>query len=350
MSQEDSSFQSIRWEDGHLTILDQTFLPDREVYIDLDSVGQIWDAIKKQKIRGGPAIGIAGAYALYFGIQNLPDSAFQTFYSECQRIADYIKTAHPAAMNLSWSLERMLKTIYAQKDDSIDDIKKNILKTAVTIHDEDRRTCKLIGENGLTVVPKNARILTHDNTGGLATGKYGTALSVISHAHEKGKLKMAWVNETRPLLQGARLTTWELKKSEIPHTLNVDSAAASLMKNGKVNLVITGAERISKNGDTVNRIGTYNLAVLADAHDIPFYIAAPLSTIDTELEEGSEFELEEREPEEVTHFGNKQTAPDKIDVYNPAFDITPNHLITGIITEKGVIEPDFKKNIEKAFN
>ena len=347
MAQDESSFQSIRWEDDHLTILDQTFLPEREVYIELNSVGQIWDAIKKQKIRGGPAVGIAGAYGLYFGATDLPDSAFQTFYSECQRIADYIKTAQPSAMNLSWALDRMLKTMYAQKEESISDIKKNLLTTAVTIHDEDRRKCKSIGKYGLEIVPGDAGILTLDNTGGLATGEHGTALSVISHAYKAGKCKMTWVNETRPLLQGARLTAWELQKSEIPHTLLIDSAAANLMKNGEIDLVITGAERIFKNGDTVNRIGTYALAILADAHDIPFYVAAPLSSIDMELEESQEFSSEEREPDEVTHFGNKQVAPDKVEVYNPAFDITPNELIKGFITEEGVIEPDFKNSFEK---
>lgn len=347
MNQDEPSFQSIRWEDEHLIIIDQTFLPDREVYIELDSVGQVWDAIKKQKVRGAPVIGIAGAYGLYFGVQDLPDSAFQTFYSEAQRISDYIKTAQPTVMNLSWSLKRMLTTIYALKEEPIPDIKKKILKTAVTIHDEDRRTCKSIGECGVELVPKDAGILTHDNTGGLATGEYGTALSVILHAHGKGKLKMVWVNETRPLLQGARLTAWELKKSEVPQKLHIDAAAASLMKNGEVDLVIVGADRISNSGDTVSRIGTYNLAVLADAHDIPFYIAAPLSTVDMELEDSDEFELEEREPEEVTHFANKETAPGKVDVYNPAFDITPHKLITAFITEEGIIKPDFKKNFEE---
>lgn len=347
MSQDESSFQSIKWEDDHLTILDQTFLPEREVYIDLNSVGQIWDAIKKQKIRGGPAVGIAGAYGLYFGAIDLPDSAFETFYSECKRIANYIKTAQPSAMSLSWVLDRMLKTIYAQKDESISYIKKNLLKTAITIHDEDRRKCKSIGQYGLEIVPNDAGILTLDNTGGLATGEHGTALSVISHAHDAGKLKMVWVNETRPLLQGARLTAWELQKSEIPHTLLIDSAAANLMKIGNIDLVITGAERISNKGDTVNRIGTYALAILADAHDIPFYIATPLSSIDMELENGNDFSFEEREPDEVTHFGNKQIAPDKVDVYNPAFDITPNKLITGFVTEKGLIKPNFKKSFLK---
>lgn len=347
MSQKNSSFQSIRWDDDHLTILDQTFLPDREVYIDLDSVGQVWDAIKKQKVRGAPVIGIAGAYGLYFGVQDLADSTFQTFYSEAQRIADYIKTAQPAVMNLSWSLKRMLTTIYALKEEPIPDIKEKMLQTAITIHDEDRRTCKSIGENGVELVQKNSGILTHDNTGGLATGEYGTALSVILHAHEVGKVKMVWVNETRPLLQGSRLTAWELKKSEVPQKLHIDSAAASLMKNGEIDLVIVGADRISSRGDTFSRIGTYNLAVLADAHDIPFYVAAPLSTIDMELEDSNEFELEEREPDEVTHFANKETAPDKVDVYNPALDITPHHLITSFITEKGVIDPQFNINFKE---
>lgn len=350
MTQDTASFQSIRWNDDHVTILDQTFLPDREVYIDLESVGQVWDAIKKQKVRGGPAIGIAGAYGLYFGIQNLPESPFNTFYSECKRIADYIETAQPAVMNLSWALNRMLTTIYAHKEEPIEDIRENILQTAITIHDEDRRVCKSIGEHGVELIPKNAGILTHDNTGGLATGEYGTAMSVILHAHEQDKLEMVWVNETRPLLQGSRLTAWELQKSEIPQTLHIDSAAASLMQDGKIDMVITGADRISKNGDTVNRIGTYNLAVLADAHDIPFYIAAPLSTIDMELESGDKFEQEEREPDEVIHLGNKQIAPDKVHVYNPAFDITPHNLITGFITEKGVIESDFEKNFDELLN
>lgn len=347
MAEDTSSFQSLRWEEEHLTILDQTFLPGREVYINLNSVGQVWDAIKKQKIRGGPAIGIAGAYGLYFGVQDLPDSAFQTFYSECERVSSYIKSAQPEAMNLTWSLKRMLTTIYAHKEEPIPDIKKNVLQTAITIHNEDRRVCKSIGENGVNLVPKSAGILTHGNTGGLSTGEYGTALSVVFHAHQKNKLNMVWVNETRPVLQGARLTTWELKNLEIPQTLLVDSAAATLMKNGKIDLVITGADRIAKNGDTINRIGTYNLAVLANAHNIPFYIAAPISAIDMDLENAEDFELVEKDADEVINFGNKQTAPDKIEVYNPAVDVTPNKLITAFITEKGVIEPDFASKFEE---
>ncbi len=349
MTQESSSFQSIRWEDDHLTILDQTFLPGREVYIDLKSVGQVWDAIKKLKVRGAPAIGIAGAYGLYLGMQNLPVSAFQTFYSECERLSEYIKSSRPTAVNLSWALNRILTTLYAHKDDPISDLKEIALETAITIHDEDRRLCKSIGEHGEGLVPENAGILTHCNTGGLATGEFGTAFSVILHAHKAGKVRTVWVDETRPLLQGSRLTTWELQKSEIPHTLHIDSVAASLMQQGKVDLVITGADRITKKGDVANKIGTYNLAVLANAHDIPFYVAAPYSTIDMEIENGNEIEIEERDPEEITHIGNTQMAPDKVEVYNPAFDITPNNLVTAFITEKGIVEPDFEKNFEELF-
>ena len=342
-------FQSITWNEDRVTIIDQTFLPEREVYIDLNSAGQVWEAIKKMKVRGAPAIGITGAYGLYLGIKGLKETTFDSFYSEADRIAEYLNSARPTAVNLSWALKRLMATIYAAKEKPLEEIKEIVLKTAVTIHNEDRRLCKSIGENGLELIPDNAKILTHCNTGGLATGEFGTAFSVILHAHHAGKLKQVWVDETRPLLQGSRLTAWELQKAEIPFNLNVDSAAAFLMQQGKVDLVILGADRITKNGDTANKIGTYSLAVLADAHNIPFYVAAPYSTIDMELETGSEIEIEQRDADEVTNFGNKQTAPDKVDVYNPAFDITPNHLISAIITEKGVIKPNYKTNFEKLF-
>ena len=342
-------FQSITWNEDRVTIIDQTFLPEREVYIDLNSAGQVWEAIKKMKVRGAPAIGITGAYGLYLGIKGLKETTFDSFYSEADRIAEYLNSARPTAVNLSWALKRLMATIYAAKEKPLEEIKEIVLKTAVTIHNEDRRLCKSIGENGLELIPDNAKILTHCNTGGLATGEFGTAFSVILHAHHAGKLKQVWVDETRPLLQGSRLTAWELQKAEIPFNLNVDSAAAFLMQQGKVDLVILGADRITKNGDTANKIGTYSLAVLADAHNIPFYVAAPYSTIDMELETGSEIEIEQRDADEVTNFGNKQTAPDKVDVYNPAFDVTPNHLISAIITEKGVIKPNYKTNFEKLF-
>ena len=350
MAEENSSFQSVKWDNGQIQIIDQTFLPDREVYITLTSAGQVWEAIKMLRVRGAPAIGIAGAYGLYLGIRDLPESAFNMFYSECNRVADYLDSSRPTAVNLSWALKRILNTIYAHKEKTIPELKEVALKTARTIYEEDRRLCKSIGENGVELVPDNANILTHCNTGGLATGEFGTAFSVILHAHKKKKVKMVWVDETRPLLQGARLTTWELEKAGVPFTLNIDSAAAFLMQNGKVDFVITGADRITKNGDTANKIGTYGLAVLAKAHDIPFYVAAPYSTIDMKLNSGSDIKIEERDPEEVTHVGNKRTAPKKVNVYNPAFDVTPSELITAIITEKGIIRPDYKKNFEELFS
>lgn len=342
-------FKSIKWKNDRVTIIDQTFLPDREVYIDLTTTGQVWDAIRKLRVRGAPAIGIAGAYGFYLGIKDLPERNFNSFYSECERIAEYLNSSRPTAVNLSWALKRMMTTLYAQKDLEISKLKDIALDTAITIHDEDRRLCKSIGENGVELVQENARILTHCNTGGLATGEFGTAFSVIYHAHQAKKLQKVWVDETRPLLQGSRLTAWELQNAEIPFTLQIDSAAAFLMKQGLVDMVVVGADRIAKNGDTANKIGTYNLAVLADAHDIPFYVAAPYSTIDMDLDSGDTIEIEQRESEEVTNFGNKQTAPDKIEVYNPAFDVTPHQLITAFITENGIIHPGFEENFKKLF-
>lgn len=342
-------FQSISWQKEYIKILDQTFLPEREIYINLNSTGQVWEAIKKLRVRGAPAIGVTGAYGFYLGIKDLPERNFKSFYRESKRISDYLNSSRPTAVNLSWALNRLLTTLFAHKDKPIAELKEIALKTAITIHDEDRRLCKLIGENGLDLIPENARILTHCNTGGLATGEFGTAFSMILHAHRAGKLANVWVDETRPLFQGSRLTAWELQKAEIPFTLNIDSAAGFLMQQGKVNLVITGADRITKNGDAANKIGTYSLAVLAHAHNIPFYIAAPCSTIDMEMNSGDKIEIEEREPAEVTCFGGKITAPEKTDVYNPAFDVTPNKYITAIITEKGIIKPDFEENLKAMF-
>jgi methylthioribose-1-phosphate isomerase len=350
MTSEDKSvFQSIEWKDDCLTIIDQTHLPSREVYIRLTSVGQVWDAIKKLKVRGAPAIGIAGAYGLYLGVRDLPESGFSSFYSECERISDYLNSSRPTAVNLSWALNRLLATIKSQKEQSTDELKSLILKTAIIIHDEDRRMCKAIGEHGVKLVPEQANILTHCNTGGLATGQYGTAFSVILHSYQAGNLKHVWVDETRPLLQGARLTTWELAKAGIPHQLIVDSAAAFLMQTQRVDMVITGADRITKNGDSANKIGTYSLAVLANHHNIPFYIAAPSSTIDMNLETGSDIDIEIRDENEITTFSGNQSAPDKTNAYNPAFDVTPHQLITAIITEKGIVKPDYSKKLTELF-
>lgn len=333
-----------------IKIIDQTKLPEEELYIELHTKEEIWDAISKLKVRGAPAIGIAGAYGFYLGIKKGSETDYSAFLRHAEKVAAYLNSSRPTAVNLNWALQLLLREIRKHHDKSPSDLKNIVLKRAIEIHNEDRNLCKSIGEHGVSLIPKDAGILTHCNTGGLATAVYGTAFSVILHAHYAKKVKMVWVDETRPLNQGSRLTAWELKKAGVPFTLNIDSAAASLMRNGDVDLVITGADRITLNGDTANKIGTYSLAVLAKAHDIPFYIAAPYSTIDLEMETGDEIEIEQRSPLEVTHFGNRQTAPDDIQVYNPAFDVTPNHLITAIITEKGIVKPDFRENIPLLFN
>lgn len=346
----DTVIQSIEWREDHVRILDQTYLPNREVYSDIRDVGRMWEAIKKLRVRGAPAIGIAAAYGFYLGIKELPENTFQSFWVEVERVAEYLESARPTAINLKWALDRLKTTIQAHKDKDISEIKDIVLKTAKTIHDEDKRTCKKIGENGIKLVKKDAKILTHCNTGSLATGQYGTALSVVFHAHENGNDIHVWVDETRPLLQGARLTSWELMNAEIPMKLITDSTAGSLMRRGEVDMVIVGTDRVAANGDTANKIGTYPLAVLAKENDVPFYVAVPLSTIDMELENGDNIPIEEREGDEIAHFNGSQVAPKKVETYNPAFDVTPHKYVTAFITEKGIIEPPFDENFKKLFD
>ena len=343
------SFQSIKWLGNALRIIDQTRLPVEEVYRELHTPEEVWDAIRRLMVRGAPAIGIAGGYGFYLGLKNSIFKDYDSLLNRAHELASYLDSSRPTAVNLNWALNKLIQVIESAGSTNVDEIKQLVLNEVEAIHEEDRLLCKAIGEHGQEIVPDDARILTHCNTGSLATAQYGTAFSVIYHAHQSGRLKKVWVDETRPLLQGARLTTWELKKSGIPFTLNIDSAAASLMKKGEVDLVITGADRITGNGDAANKIGTYSLAVLANAHQIPFYIAAPYSTIDFQLNSGNDIEIEQRGSDEVTHFGEKKSAPDGIEVYNPAFDVTPNHLITAIITEKGVIKPDYSINLKKQY-
>lgn len=343
----DTAVESIRWEGDYARIIDQTFLPDRKVYCDIRDVGQMWNAIKKLKIRGAPAIGIAAAYGFYLGIREVEDVSFTGFMIEARRVAEYLASSRPTAVNLQWALDRQLARIAEMETSPLDTVKAEMLEVARIIHEEDKQICRDIGLHGQKVVPETARILTHCNTGSLATGKYGTALSVIYHAHAGGKNVHVWVDETRPLLQGARLTAWELTQAEIPMKLLVDSAAGHLMKSNQVDVVITGTDRVAANGDTANKIGTYMLAVLAKENNIPFYIAAPLSAIDLQISDGANIPIEERGSEEVVRFGSSQAAPPKVETYNPAFDVTPVQYITGFITEKGVIPAD--KDLESEF-
>jgi len=341
MIQDQEVLQSIEWKDTHVRLLDQTFLPARTVFIDIKDVGRMWEAIKSLRVRGAPAIGIAAAYGVYLGIKDLPDRSYSNFEIELNRICDYLASSRPTAVNLFWAIDRIKKTVHAYRNEPLDSIKIRVLKLAQTIHDEDKRMCKQIGLNGVELVQKGAQILTHCNTGGLATGQYGTALSVIYHAFEKHQDLHVWVDETRPLLQGARLTAWELMRYGIPMHLVTDSMAGHLMSTGKVDLILVGTDRVAANGDMANKIGTYSLAVLARYHNIPFYVATPASTVDLSLSSGKEIPIEERDGKEVSTIAGHEIAPSKVPVFNPAFDVTPAELITAFITEKGIIKPPY---------
>ncbi len=305
---------------GFLRLIDQTQLPGKLAFRDCRTVEDVWEAIKSLSVRGAPAIGIAAAYGVVIGVGN------GTPLSE---VAGYLRTSRPTAVNLFWALDRMERV--SGPDGLMDE--------ARAIHEEDRRMCHAIGRAGADLIRDGFGVLTHCNTGGLATAEYGTALSVMFTAADQGRRFRVFADETRPLLQGARLTTWELQQAGIDVTLICDSMAAQVMKEGRIQLVIVGADRIAANGDAANKIGTYGVALLAKAHDIPFYVAAPSSTFDLSLPNGDGIPIEQRDPREVTHGFGRQTAPDGVAVYNPAFDVTPARLIAGLITEKGIIQP-----------
>jgi len=338
---------SLKWEDDNLVILDQTKLPEKTEYIVLKTIEDVWEAIFKLKVRGAPAIGIAAAYGLYISIRNSKAKDFHEFYKELKANSDYLASSRPTAVNLFWALKRMEKRAQDSKDKSIEDIKRDLLMEAHAIRDEDEAMCKAIGENLLTLLKDGMTILTHCNAGGLATARYGTALAPIFLAKDRGWNIKVFADETRPLLQGARLTTWELLQYGVDVTLICDNMAAHVMSKGWIDAVITGFDRVAANGDAANKIGTYGLAVLAKAHNIPFYIAAPSSTIDIDTADGSGIVIEERSEDEVCCGFGKRTAPEGVKVYNPAFDVTPNHLITAIVTEKGILRPPYKEAIEK---
>jgi len=319
--------KSVQWigdANGFLRLIDQTQLPCKLAFRDCRTVEDVWEAIKSLRVRGAPAIGIAAAYGVVIGVRN------GTRLSE---LADYLRTSRPTAVNLFWALDRMERVGRELSTES------RLLIEARAIHEEDRRMCHAIGRAGADLIRDGSGVLTHCNTGGLATAEYGTALSVLFTAADQGRRFRVFADETRPLLQGARLTTWELQQAGIDVTLICDSMAAQVMKEGRVQLVIVGADRIAANGDAANKIGTYGVAVLAKAHGIPFYVAAPSSTFDLNLPNGDGIPIEQRDPREVTHGFGRQTAPDGVAVYNPAFDVTPARLIAGLITEKGIIQP-----------
>ncbi|NUQ61061.1 MAG: S-methyl-5-thioribose-1-phosphate isomerase [Pirellulales bacterium] len=340
--------ETLGWEggvEGHLHMIDQTRLPIELVEIDCRDAETVWEAIQSLRVRGAPAIGIAAAYGVCVGIQNVLDADETRFYTRLEEVATYLATSRPTAVNLFWALERMKKTAWDARGRHSREIAEILLAEARQIHEEDRQMCRAIGRHGATLLADGQGVLTHCNAGGLATSDYGTALAVFFAAAESGKTLHIYADETRPLLQGARLTAWELQQRGIDVTLICDSMAAQVMREGRVQAVVTGADRIAANGDTANKIGTYSVALLAAAHDIPFYVAAPTSTFDPAIATGHEIPIEQRDPREITHGFGRQTAPEGIKVYNPAFDVTPARLITAIICEKGIIQPVSRERI-----
>lgn len=341
--------ETVRWEgdaDGRLVLIDQTLLPVEFREITCGTVEEVWEAIKMLRVRGAPAIGIAAAYGVCVGLQPYAAADHDSFFDRLNEVVQFLATSRPTAVNLFWALDRMRKLADSQRNAaSIREVRIALLAEARAIHEEDRRMCHEIGRIGADLLTDGQGVLTHCNAGGLATAEYGTALSVFFTAQDQGKHVHVFVDETRPLLQGSRLTAWELTQRGIEATLICDSMAAQVMREGKVQAVITGADRIAANGDSANKIGTYSVAVLARAHGIPFYIAAPSSTFDLSIASGAEIPIEERASEEITHGFGRQTAPDGIAVYNPAFDVTPAELIKAIITERGLIEPVSRQTI-----
>ncbi len=336
---------TIEWVNGRVHLIDQTLLPNEFKQIYCDDVESVWEAIKSLRVRGAPAIGIAGALGAVLGIWKSKATNYPDFATELKRVTDYLATSRPTAVNLFWALDRIEQTAEKHKNLEIPQLKEILLEEAQHIIEEDRAKCRAIGQHGLNLLHNDDTILTHCNAGGLATSDYGTALAVMFSAHESGKNISVYADETRPLLQGSRLTAWELMQAGIDVTLICDNMAAQVMKEGKIQCVIVGADRIAANGDTANKIGTYNVAILANAHDIPFYVAAPTSTLDFSLKTGDLIPIEQRTAEEVTQgFGNR-TAPDGVKVYSPAFDVTPAHLITAIITEKGIAYPPYEESL-----
>ena len=345
---------------GKLYILDQTLLPREETYIELQTKEDVYDAIKALKVRGAPAIGVAAAYGAYISMRrelmNMPSSGYvqedlMTFGNVLKEVCDYIKGARPTAVNLAWALDRMQLGFKNSHARSIKDAAKALLEEAIKIHYEDEEACRAMGEYGLSLLGREMGILTHCNAGTLATSKYGTCLAPIYLGHEQGYDFHVYADETRPLLQGARLTAWELERAGIDVTLICDNMANTVMKQGLIDAVLVGCDRMTANGDGANKIGTSALAVLAKEHGIPFYMFVPTSTIDLNTPSGDEIEIEVRDDEEVRSMWYKEPmAPENVKIFNPSFDVTPARYITAIITEKGIVKPPYDVNLKAIIN
>ncbi|MBI5787806.1 MAG: S-methyl-5-thioribose-1-phosphate isomerase [Candidatus Schekmanbacteria bacterium] len=339
--------KTIEWNAHGVRLIDQTILPQQKIFVECKTYKDMAEAISRMQIRGAPAIGIAGAFGVALGARQIQAGDFDDFYRQLDVVCRELNATRPTAVNLSWATDKMRKIALDNKHLPLQQLKDLLEAKAKEVLAEDIAANRRMGAYGCQFIKDGDTILTHCNAGALATGGYGTALGVIRVAHEEGKKIQVYADETRPFMQGTRLTAWELMEDGIPVTLNTDSMAGYLMSLGKINLVIVGADRIAGNGDTANKIGTYSVAILAKEHGIPFYVAAPLSTIDFKIRSGQQIEIEARSEKEVTHVGNTLLAPAGVKVFNPAFDVTPNKYITAIITDKGVAKPPYVENLAK---
>lgn len=339
------SFRTIEWRDDAVFMIDQTRLPMEEVYQRYTDFSSVADAIKGMVVRGAPAIGVAAAMGIALGAREIIADTQESFFRQLDNVCDVMARTRPTAVNLFWAIDRMKRTAESLQGKPLTVIREGLKDEAIRIEAEDLAICRSIGKHGAELIPQGATVLTHCNAGGLATAGYGTALGVIRAAHEAGKNIRVFADETRPWLQGARLTTWELMKDNIPVTLISDNMAGFFMARGEITCCVVGADRIAANGDTANKIGTFSVAVLAKEHGIPFYVAAPVSTLDLSLRDGSQIPIEERPVTEVTHIRGLPIAPEGVSVRNPSFDVTPAKYITAIITEKGVARNNFTKEL-----
>ncbi|HUF47050.1 MAG TPA: S-methyl-5-thioribose-1-phosphate isomerase [Vicinamibacterales bacterium] len=334
-----------------VVMIDQRKLPAKEVYVHCKTAAEVARAIRTMVIRGAPAIGVAAAMGIALGMRRSKATGTRQFAAEFTSFCDLMAATRPTAVNLFWAIDRMKRTFadVVKSGASVGEIQDRLDREAQAIHDEDVESCRAMGRFGADVVPAEARILTHCNAGALATAGYGTALGVIRAAAEQGKVTLVYADETRPFLQGARLTAWELVRDHVPTTVITESMAGPLMRQGGIDMVVVGADRIARNGDVANKIGTYTVALLAQAHGVPFYVAAPLSTIDLETTDGSQIPIEQRAAREMTHLGAVQLTPDGAGVWNPAFDVTPHTLVTGIITERGIARAPYGDTLRALF-
>ena len=336
-----NSIYPVIWQHDRVLLIDQTRLPGEFHHVQIANYHQMVEAIKTMIVRGAPAIGVAAAYGVYLGARDIYTEEVGEFLPLLENVAEELRHTRPTAVNLFWAIREMLKTAYGSGD-NVAIIKQQLLITAQAIQEQDLQTCQQIGDRGLEVLPttpEKLNILTHCNAGALATAGYGTALGVIRSAWTAGRLERVYADETRPRLQGAKLTAWECVQEKIPVTVITDNMAAHCMQKKMIHAVVVGADRIAANGDAANKIGTYGLAVIAKMHNVPFFVAAPLSTVDFDLQDGTQIPIEERDPAEIYQIGETRLCPEGVDFYNPAFDVTPNSLITAIITEKGAVIP-----------